>query len=61
MWLIPQNRVRHAVTFVRTTKAWKQHVETLADLDRSPSVSDFIDRAVAFYARSRGFDPPPKR
>lgn len=57
----PARRVRYAVTFVRSSPAWKEHVEKLADLDRAPSVSDFIDRAVAAYARSRGFDVPPKR
>lgn len=55
------SRVRDAVTFVRSSEGWKRHVEELADLDRAPSVSDFIDRAVAHYARSRGFNPPPKR
>ncbi len=55
------SRVRDAVTFVRSSPGWKEHVEKLADLDRAPSVSDFIDRAVAHYARSRGFDAPPKR
>jgi hypothetical protein len=57
----PVSRIRDTVTFIRSTEAWKAHVEQLADLDRAPSVSDFIDRAVAHYARSRGFDPPPKR
>jgi hypothetical protein len=57
----PVSRVRDAVTFVRSSEGWKRHVEKLADLDRAPSVSDFIDRAVAHYARSRDFDPPPKR
>jgi hypothetical protein len=57
----PASRVRDAVTFIRSSEAWKRHVEELADLDRAPSVSDFIDRAVAHYARSRGFNPPPKR
>jgi hypothetical protein len=57
----PVVRVRDAVTFVRSSLAWKEHVEQLAELDRAPSVSDFIDRAVAHYARSRGFDAPPKR
>lgn len=57
----PVARVRDAVTFVRSSPAWKEHVERLAELDRAPSVSDFIDRAIAHYARSRGFDVPPKR
>jgi hypothetical protein len=57
----PVARVRDAVTFVRSSVAWKEHVEKLAELDRAPSVSDFIDRAVAEYARRRGFDVPPKR
>jgi hypothetical protein len=54
-------RVRDAVTFVRSSLAWKEHVEKLAELDRAPSISDFIDRAVVHYARSRGYDVPPKR
>ena len=57
----PVVRVRDAVTFVRSSAAWKDAIEKLAELDRAPSVSDFIDRAVAHYARSRGFDAPPKR
>jgi hypothetical protein len=57
----PTSRIRDAVTFIRSSEAWKAHVEQLADLDRAPSVSDFIDRAVVHYARSRGFDPPPRR
>jgi hypothetical protein len=57
----PTSRTRDAVTFIRSSEAWKEHVERLAELDRSPSVSDFIDRAVAHYARSRGFDTPPRR
>jgi hypothetical protein len=57
----PVSRVRDTVTFIRSTEAWKEHVERAAELDRAPSVSDFIDRAIAHYMRSRGFDPPPRR
>jgi hypothetical protein len=54
-------RLRNAAIIIRSTEAWKAHVEKAAELDRAPSISDFIDRAVAHYARSRGFDPPPRR
>ncbi len=57
----PASRTRATVTMIRSTQAWKEAVEKLAELDRAPSVSDFIDRAVAHYARSRGFDAPPRR
>jgi hypothetical protein len=57
----PQPRNRASVTFIRSSEEWKQHVEDLANQDRCTSVSEFIDRAIAFYARSRGFNPPPMR
>jgi len=56
------SKVRDAATMVRSSQAWKDSVERLADFDRAPSVSDLIDRAVAHYARAIGFpEPIPKR
>jgi len=56
-----EQRIRDGVILVRGARAWKEHVERLAEQDRCPSVSDFIDRAVAHYARSKGFEVPPRR
>jgi hypothetical protein len=56
------SRVRDATTMVRSSQAWKEFVEKLADFDRSPSISDLFDRAVVAYARQVGFkEMPPKR
>jgi hypothetical protein len=58
----PESRVRTAVTMVRSTPAWKEAVEGLAEFDRAPSVSDLLDRAVAAYAREIKYPHPiPKR
>jgi hypothetical protein len=58
----PAERVRKAVTMVRSSDAWKTAVEQLAEWDRATSVSELIDRAVVAYARGRGYDQPiPKR
>ena len=45
------SKARDATTMVRSTQAWKEAIEALAEFDRAPSVSDLIDRAVAAYAR----------
>ena len=56
------SRIRDAVTAVRSSAAWKEYVERLAEFDRAPSVADLLDRSIVIYARERGFDEaPPKR
>lgn len=55
------HRIRDGVVLIRATMAWKEHVAKLAEIDRAPSVADFIDRAVAHYAQARGFEVPPRR
>lgn len=56
------SRVRDASTMVRSTPAWKLAVEEFAEWDRAPSVSDLVDRAIAAYAREKGYPKTiPKR
>lgn len=58
----PPERVRKAVTMIRSADEWKEAVEQLAEWDRASSISELIDRAVVAYARARGYDRPiPKR
>jgi hypothetical protein len=55
-------RVRKAVTMVRSSDSWKEAVGKFAEWDRATSVSELIDRAVVEYARARGYAQPiPKR
>jgi len=55
------SRKQTAMTLVRSRPEWKAAVESLAEQDRCTSVSEFIDRAIAFYARAQGMQPPPRR
>jgi hypothetical protein len=58
----PTERVRKAVTMIRSADEWKAAVEQFAEWDRASTVSELIDRAVVAYARARGYDRPiPKR
>lgn len=57
----PQHREQKAVTFVRSSEEWKTWLEATAKLDRCSSISELIDRALVEYARSRRYDPPPRR
>jgi hypothetical protein len=53
---------RVAATTLRSTDAWKEWVEEFTLWDRSPSVSDLVDRALIVYARERRYPVlPPKR
>jgi hypothetical protein len=55
-------RVREAVTAIRSSDAWKAYVEELAEFDRATSVSELMDRAIVAYAKQLGFKKsPPKR
>jgi hypothetical protein len=50
------------VTMVRSSTEWKQALEALADWDRCTSLAELLDRAVASYARERGYPGQiPKR
>jgi hypothetical protein len=46
---------------VRCRPSWLAHLAKLAEQDRAASVSDFLDRAVEHYARSKGLPTPPPR
>jgi hypothetical protein len=48
------------VASIRGTPEWKTWLEDLAKANRQ-SVSGMIDLALADYARTRGFKPPPER
>jgi hypothetical protein len=55
-------RVRGSVTFLRSTEEWKAAVERFAEWDRATTVTELVDRAVASYARERGYpEPIPRR
>ena len=57
-----EQRVRTAVTAIRSRPEWKDWVERLAEFDRAPSLNDLFDRAMVIYARHVGFNEvPPKR
>jgi hypothetical protein len=45
---------------MRGEPEWKKWLEELAAYDRS-SAADVVDRALAHYARTIGFRPPPGR
>jgi hypothetical protein len=55
------NRLRAAVTFIRSTEEWKGWIERLAEHDRASSVAELMDRAVVQYAKKVKFDEPPPR
>ena len=55
-------RVRSAVTNIRSSPAWKAWLERLADFNRSPSLAELVDDAVVMLARELKFpEAPPKR
>jgi hypothetical protein len=57
-----EQRVRTAVTAIRSRPEWKEWVERLADFERAPSLNDLFDRALVAYARQIGFkEVAPKR
>jgi hypothetical protein len=57
-----EQRVRTAVTAIRSRPEWREWVEGLAEFDRAPSLNDLFDRAVVAYARQIGYKAvAPKR
>jgi hypothetical protein len=57
-----EQRVRTAVTAIRSIPEWKEWAERLAEFDRAPSLNELFDRALVHYARHVGFkESPPKR
>jgi hypothetical protein len=54
------NRVRSAITNIRSTPEWKEWLTRFSDHVRK-DVTDAIDEAVLRYARAEGFELPPKR
>lgn len=52
---------RERMFLIAATPEWKAAVQQLADLDRSPSISAFIDRAIQHYAQANGWPTPPVR
>ena len=56
----PEQRVRTAVTNVRSMPEWKGWLSRFAEAQRK-DVSDVIDEALLRMARAEGFEPPPKR
>lgn len=49
------DRKRAAVTAIRSSEEWKSELESLAEWDRATTVAELIDRAVAYYAKERGY------
>lgn len=43
------------VTQIRSSTEWKQEIARLAEWDHAESVAELIDRAIACYARERGY------
>jgi hypothetical protein len=57
----PVDGGRVAATNIRSTVAWKEWLDRLADFDRS-TVADVVDHALVAYARQVGFkEVAPKR
>jgi hypothetical protein len=56
----PEQRVRTAVTNIRSMPEWKEWLGRFADAQRK-DVSDLIDEALVRMARAEGFEMPPKR
>ena len=56
----PEQRVRTAVTTVRSMPDWKDWLGRFADAQRR-DVPDLIDEALMRMARGEGFEMPPKR
>jgi hypothetical protein len=55
-------RVRSAVTNIRSSPEWKAWLERLVVFNRSPSLADLVDDAVVLLAREIKFpEMPPKR
>jgi hypothetical protein len=55
-------RVRSAVTNIRSSPEWKAWLERLVEFNRSPSIADLVDDAVVLLAREIKFpEAPPKR
>ena len=55
-------RVRSAVTNIRSSPEWKAWLERLVEFHRSPSVADLVDDAVVLLARELKVpEAPPKR
>ena len=56
------DRSRNVVTNLRSTPEWKVAISELAEWDRATTVAELIDRAIAHYARERGYpNPIPRR
>lgn len=56
------DRVRSAVTNIRSSPEWKEWLGRFAEHHRSPSLADLVDDAVVHFARHVGFkEVPPKR
>jgi hypothetical protein len=54
------NRVRSAVTNIRSRPEWKSWLEQFAE-HVGVDVSEVIDQALLQYARVKNFDMPPTR
>ena len=55
-------RVRSEAVMLRGRPEWKEWLGRLAEFDRSASMNELFDRAIAVYAREVGFkETPPKR
>ena len=54
------NRVRSAVTNIRSSPEWKAWLQRFADHTRK-DLADVVDEALLRYARAEGFEQPPKR
>ncbi len=54
------NRVRSAITNIRSTPEWKEWLTRFSDHVRK-DVTDAVDEAMLRYARAEGFELPPKR
>lgn len=55
-----EQRVRTAVTTIRSMPEWKEWLGRFADAQRK-DVSDLVDESLMRMARAEGFELPPKR
>lgn len=56
----PERPVREMAVGIRSTPEWKAWLDRFAESKRT-TIVDLIDWSLEEFARSSGFEPPPKR
>jgi hypothetical protein len=56
----PEQRVRTAVTNIRSMPEWKEWLGRFSEAQRK-DIPDLVDEALLRMARAEGFELPPKR